>query len=61
MGGFPESFFLEFELSFDDQQKAAIAHRGSPLLLKGAAFQRDSVQTPLKKVRHRFSFRARGA
>jgi superfamily I DNA/RNA helicase len=25
------------ELGFDDQQKAAIAHRGSPLLLKGAA------------------------
>ena len=25
------------ELSFDDQQKAAIGHRGSPLLLKGAA------------------------
>jgi primosomal protein N' len=25
------------ELGFDDQQKAAIAHRGSPLLIQGAA------------------------
>ena len=25
------------ELGFDDQQRAAIAHRGSPLLLKGSA------------------------
>ena len=25
------------ELGFDDQQKAAISHRGSPLLLKGSA------------------------